>query len=415
MPSNFPFEPSNLLQDMKTLIDQAFVHIDDGKLIDQVKSSQFDLTDPSGAIILPSLWETFVQPDWTITMHMWPFSKDGEEPIKVPPPPRPPAPPSAVPPPVPMAPSVVFESRSRNVPRERLAFEPRSRASRGETDSVSEPISNDEDSDESNRKSTFQDILTKSFTRHGQQLEETWEAVMTRSRVSAQKAILEMWLSKSEAELRKLDISPSREQRTQERGPKATVTPTNILEDENNGGDVPGRENRYRHSTGQVQPLSSSMSHVRGLNLCQNCKSLLFSMKFPNAPAFNEMGSFPSSGGEEEHVAPEHVLPQCSLEHRAEPLEDLIKRPGAGLQERLDKAKGVGNEQHLSCLEKEIIQTVVQTPPPMSEPSPASHRDSAPRQPLKDSPANGKLSNDSRSSFRKRLFGRSVSSPAAVA
>ena len=40
---------------------------------------------PNGEIILPQVWETVVEPDWSITMHMWPM----EEPEK----PKPPEPP----------------------------------------------------------------------------------------------------------------------------------------------------------------------------------------------------------------------------------------------------------------------------------------------------------------------------------
>lgn len=35
---------------------------------------------PNGDIILPQVWETVIEPDWTITMHMWPLPekpKDG--------------------------------------------------------------------------------------------------------------------------------------------------------------------------------------------------------------------------------------------------------------------------------------------------------------------------------------------------
>ena len=71
-------------------------------------------------------------------------------------------------------------------------------------------MSTDDDSDDSNLKSSFQEMLTESFGRHGQQFEETWEAVMAKSRVKAQKTILEMWLSASDAELRKLETSTSR-------------------------------------------------------------------------------------------------------------------------------------------------------------------------------------------------------------
>ena len=91
-------------------------------------------------------------------------------------------------------------------------------------------MSTDDDSDDSNLKSSFQNMLTESFGRHGQQFEETCEAVMAKSRVKAQKTILEMWLSASEAELRKLETPPFREQRTRELNQKTPVIPIEIPE-----------------------------------------------------------------------------------------------------------------------------------------------------------------------------------------
>ncbi|KAI4114902.1 MAG: hypothetical protein LQ338_007939 [Usnochroma carphineum] len=40
-----------------------------------VKESHYDLIDPSGNIILPSIWEDVIEPGWTISMHMWPIEK----------------------------------------------------------------------------------------------------------------------------------------------------------------------------------------------------------------------------------------------------------------------------------------------------------------------------------------------------
>jgi hypothetical protein len=43
---------------------------------------------PDGGIIVPSAWDTTIEPDMKITMHMWPLPEPKEEPI--PPPPLPP-------------------------------------------------------------------------------------------------------------------------------------------------------------------------------------------------------------------------------------------------------------------------------------------------------------------------------------
>jgi hypothetical protein len=413
---------------METLIEQAFAHVDNRKLVDLVKRGHFDLTDPSGSLILPSLWETVVQPDWTVTMHMWPSPKNVEVPIQVSPPQSPSLSSKSVPPPAPMAPSVIFESRSRTTRRERVAVEPRGRASHRETDSVTESMSTDEDSDHSNRKSTYQDVLTGSFTRHGQQFEETSEAVMARSRVKAQKTILEMWLGESEAELRELEPSPSRAQSTRRHSQNATSPPADMLEGGNSERSVPGRENQASkelprpedaRSSGQRQLLPPATSHVGDPELCQSCQSpLLLTKSDQQTPVVNQTGSFRSLGEEIEHVSPHHVPPRSSLEQRLETLEDLIKRQEGGQRARLDKAKSVENEERLSRLGKAMAQNGVRTPPmtpTMSGYSPMSPTEPIPSRPTPSRSASGLASNGSRSSFRKRLFGRSASSSAAVA
>ena len=56
---------------MEELIKQAFLHVD---VIDpHVHEGHYDLVGPDGEIILPQAWETILQPDWAITMHMWPM------------------------------------------------------------------------------------------------------------------------------------------------------------------------------------------------------------------------------------------------------------------------------------------------------------------------------------------------------
>lgn len=43
-----------------------------------VEQGHYDLLGPHGEIILPHVWETVVEPDWTITMHMWPMNEEKE-------------------------------------------------------------------------------------------------------------------------------------------------------------------------------------------------------------------------------------------------------------------------------------------------------------------------------------------------
>ena len=56
---------------MEDLIRQAFLHVE--VLGPHVAEGHYDLVGPQGDIILPQVWETVVEPDWTVTMHMWPL------------------------------------------------------------------------------------------------------------------------------------------------------------------------------------------------------------------------------------------------------------------------------------------------------------------------------------------------------
>jgi len=58
---------------MEELIKQAFLHVD--VIGPHVQEGHYDLIGPNGEIILPSVWEKTVEPDWAITMHMWPMDK----------------------------------------------------------------------------------------------------------------------------------------------------------------------------------------------------------------------------------------------------------------------------------------------------------------------------------------------------
>src|SRR4051812_13728189 len=62
---------ANFIQGMEELIKQAFLHVE--VIGPHVPQGHYDLVGPDGEIILPQVWETMVQPDWAITMHMWPM------------------------------------------------------------------------------------------------------------------------------------------------------------------------------------------------------------------------------------------------------------------------------------------------------------------------------------------------------
>jgi hypothetical protein len=65
---------------MEALIKKAFLHVD--VIGPHVVDGHYDLVGPEGEIILPQVWETMIQPDWEVTMHMWPMP----EPTSLPPP-----------------------------------------------------------------------------------------------------------------------------------------------------------------------------------------------------------------------------------------------------------------------------------------------------------------------------------------
>lgn len=58
---------------MEELIKQAFLQVD--VLGPHVQEGHYDLIGPDGEIILPVVWEKVIQPDWSITMTMWPIEK----------------------------------------------------------------------------------------------------------------------------------------------------------------------------------------------------------------------------------------------------------------------------------------------------------------------------------------------------
>lgn len=77
---------------MEGLIKQAFLNVD--IIGDYVMEGRYDLLNSEGIIILPSYWETVIQPGYEITMHMHPMPKreDDSPPPSSPPPPPPPPP-----------------------------------------------------------------------------------------------------------------------------------------------------------------------------------------------------------------------------------------------------------------------------------------------------------------------------------
>lgn len=70
---------------MEELIRQAFEHVEE--IGPHVHRGHYDLMGPDSGIIVPSAWDTTIEPDMKITMHMWPLPEPKEEPLPPPPPP----------------------------------------------------------------------------------------------------------------------------------------------------------------------------------------------------------------------------------------------------------------------------------------------------------------------------------------
>ncbi|CAF9938039.1 hypothetical protein IMSHALPRED_000641 [Imshaugia aleurites] len=74
---NFPFDVCNTWSGMEYLIKEAFLHVAD--LGPHVADGHYDLLGPKDEIIMPSIWESVIEPGWEITMHMWPIPEPPPE------------------------------------------------------------------------------------------------------------------------------------------------------------------------------------------------------------------------------------------------------------------------------------------------------------------------------------------------
>ncbi|TPX13993.1 uncharacterized protein E0L32_005693 [Thyridium curvatum] len=97
----FPFHLCRTWSGMEELIKQAFIQVD--VIGPHVQEGHYDLIGPNGEIILPSVWEKIIEPDWAVSMHMWPMDRVPLKPV-LPwgrPLPSPPIPPGHPRPPIP--------------------------------------------------------------------------------------------------------------------------------------------------------------------------------------------------------------------------------------------------------------------------------------------------------------------------
>ncbi|KAI6763928.1 hypothetical protein HG530_007717 [Fusarium avenaceum] len=70
----FPFHIVRTWTGMRELIEHAFIKVN--VLGPRVMEGQYDLIGPNMEIILPSIWEQVIQPDWAVTMTMWPMEQN---------------------------------------------------------------------------------------------------------------------------------------------------------------------------------------------------------------------------------------------------------------------------------------------------------------------------------------------------
>lgn len=64
---------ANSEQGMEELIKQAFLHVD--VIGPHVQAGHYDLLGPDQEIILPQVWDKVIEPNWAITMVMWPMDR----------------------------------------------------------------------------------------------------------------------------------------------------------------------------------------------------------------------------------------------------------------------------------------------------------------------------------------------------
>ncbi|KAJ3498249.1 hypothetical protein NLG97_g1278 [Lecanicillium saksenae] len=70
---SFPYRLCTTWPNMEELIKQAFDNVEE--LAYQVHEGWYDLLGPNQEIILPSVWEKVIEPEWSVTMSMWPVDR----------------------------------------------------------------------------------------------------------------------------------------------------------------------------------------------------------------------------------------------------------------------------------------------------------------------------------------------------
>lgn len=224
---------------MQTLVHQSFLHVE--TLEPYVVDGQYDLLDSDGAIILPQVWDSVIEPGRTIEMHLW--SLPGQEntqdepastasapstapttaprpdsgvlkfldgnttPISSPKPPKlnslsgsaflhPPQAPQ--PPPA----TAEEESEAQSTPtRKRSKDRSRPLGTSGESssdESTESEYAGDSEVDEAESTVVpWQEALQRSSAKHAEEFQRTWDNITEAAKAEAEREILRKWLKES--------------------------------------------------------------------------------------------------------------------------------------------------------------------------------------------------------------------------
>ncbi|KAF7507383.1 hypothetical protein GJ744_010700 [Endocarpon pusillum] len=229
----FPFKRCRTWRDMQTLVCQSFFHVE--TLKPYVVDGQYDLLDSDGAIILPQVWDSVIEPGQTIEMHLWSLpgqdstqdesASTASAPSTAPgtdlgvlqyldgtpsPSPKPPNlnplsesaflhPPEAPQPP----PAIAEEdSEAQSTPtRKRSKDRPRTLGTSGESSSdestKSEYAGGSEVDGAESSVVPWQEALHRSFEKHAEEFQRTWDTITEAAKAEAEREILRKWLKES--------------------------------------------------------------------------------------------------------------------------------------------------------------------------------------------------------------------------
>ncbi|KAK3899676.1 hypothetical protein C8A05DRAFT_36702, partial [Staphylotrichum tortipilum] len=73
---SFPFTLARTWAEFEDLLRQSFTRAD--SVPREVREGRFDLVDPDGSVIIPSVWDLSVRPGWSVTMRLWKSREEDE-------------------------------------------------------------------------------------------------------------------------------------------------------------------------------------------------------------------------------------------------------------------------------------------------------------------------------------------------